>query len=197
MLCALIRLHMPVPDIDEPIKMFSNEEEERLAGKTVLDETDRRIFVLLLMHPRWSNEQIGEEVGLNRIQVWRRRTKGPLSTVLLEMQKEALSSASDLVIAEARSAVQQLGMLSRGECDCSPMIREQADNHREVCLTPVPYAVRRAAAKDLVEILQNRPKADNEVEEEIWESTVSEVGGIQTRRIAGAIDVTPTEKDEA
>lgn len=187
---------MPTPDLDEPIKMFSNEEEARLAGKTVLDETDRRIFVLLLMHPRWSNEQIGEEVGLNRIQVWRRRTKGPLSTVLLELQREALSSASDLVIQEARGAVQVLGELARGECDCSPMIREQADNHREVCLTPVPYAVRRSAAKDLVEILQNRPKSDDEPEEEIWESTVSEVGGIQTRLLKGAIDVTPTEKDE-
>lgn len=177
------------------ISLFSNEEEERLAGKTTLDETDRKILAMILMHPQWSNTEIGEEIGLNRIQVWRRRVKGPLATVLAEFQKEALSSASDLVIQEARGAVKVLGELARGECDCPPMIKEQAENHRMVCLTPVPYAVRRAAAKDLIEILQNRPKEDGETEEDVWEAQVTSVGGISMKKLQGVIDV-PVSKEE-
>jgi hypothetical protein len=177
------------------ISMFSNEEEARLASKTILDETDRKILALILIHPKWSNEEIGEEIGLNRIQVWRRRTKGPLATVLLEFQKEALNSASDLVIQEARGAVRALGELARGECDCPPMVREQAENHRMVCLTPVPYAVRRAAAKDLIEILQNRPKEEGETEEDVWEAQVTSVGGISMKKLKGVIDI-PVSKEE-
>jgi hypothetical protein len=74
------------------------------------------------------------------------------------------------------------------------MIREQSDNHRQICMNPVPYAVQRQAAKDLVEILTNRKKEESEQEEEIWESVVSEVGGIQTRKaLPGTINVTATE----
>lgn len=181
---------------DRPkVSIFSNAEEAHLASKTVLDEVDRKILALIIVHPKWSNDDIGREIGLNRIQVWRRRTKGPLSTVLLEFQKEALDTAKDLVIEEARGAIEQLGKLARGDCDCSPMIREQAENHRLVCLTPVPYAVRRAAAKDLIEILQNKRGEDTKEEEEVWESVVSEVGGIAVKRITGAvIDTTAVEQ---
>lgn len=183
-------------DSERPhVSMFSNNEEKALAAKTTLDETDRKILALILIHPKWGNEEIGEEIGLNRIQVWRRRTKGPLSVVLAEFQREALSSASDLVIQEARGAVRILGELARGECDCSPMIREQSDNHRQVCLTPVPYAVRRAAAKDLIEILQSRPKDETETEEDVWEAQVTSVGGISMKKLQGVIDV-PVTKEE-
>ena len=104
---------------------------------------------------------------------------------MLEFQREALTAASDLVILEARGAVEQLGKLCRGDCDCPPFMKKEVENHAQLCLTPVPYAVRRAAAKDLVEILQSRPKEDGSEEEEVWESFVSDVGGVQTRLIVG------------
>lgn len=168
-----------------------------MSEKVTLDETDRKILTLILLDPKLSNEQIGEEVGLNRIQVWRRRTKGPLGVMLMDFQKEAIYSASDLVINSAREAIRRLAELSQGTCDCPRMIKEQSDNHRQICLTPVPYAVQRQAAKDLIEILQNRREGEQEPEEEIWESVVNEVGGITTRKkLQATIDVTPTKGEE-
>lgn len=186
----------PIPNPDREVTIFSKDEERRMSEKTTLDSTDRQILALILVNPKMSNSDIGEEIGMDRIQVWRRRTKGPLAVVLMDFQKEAIHSAADLTINAARGAIERLDQLARGECDCPRMIREQSDNHRQICLTPVPYAVQRQAAKDLVEILQHRRPEENEQEEEVWESVVSEVGGIRTRkRIPGVIDV-PAEGEQ-
>lgn len=169
--------------------MFSPEEQQLFMGKTSLDEIDRRILAITILHPRWSNDEIGQEIGLNRINVWRRKNKGPLASVLMEFQREAISSAAELVINESHDAVKRLGQLSRGECDCSEMIREQSDNHNELCKNPVPYAVQRQAAKDLIEILRSREQNSNEDEEEVWESVISEVGNIRVQKqIQGTTD---------
>jgi hypothetical protein len=183
-------------DMREPaegVSMFSAEEESQLQNLSTLDSVDREILTLLILHPKWSNEEIGEKVGLNRVQVWRRKKKGPLAAVLLEFQKEAISSAAELVINESHDAVRRLGQLAKGICDCSTIIREQSDNHASICLNRVPYAVQMAAAAKLLDILRQRKPEDDEPEEEIWEATITEVGSINTQKqVQGnIIDVTP------
>jgi hypothetical protein len=175
---GLICLDM-VPDT--PIAMFTPEEDRGLSTRTHLDSYDRQILTQIVLDPTLSNQEIGEKLSppLDRINVWRRRTKGPLAIVIAQLEAEALSSAKDLVIAGARGAIKQLMKMAEGDCDCSRMIRDQADNHREVCITPVPYSVRMQAAKALIEILQNRNQTIPEQEvEEVWEAAVNSVGAV-------------------
>lgn len=186
------------------VQWFENIEEERLSKRTTLDEHDRHILILKLTRPGISNTEVGRIVGLNRIQVWRRLTKGPLARVWVELQREALSSAQDLVIASALDAVQALRGIANGTCDC-PEIVVKLDNstgegeggHRMKCLTPVPYAVRRAAAVNLLEILRSKGIIGEEgdgPEEEVWEAAVNAVGGVTVKK---SIDVKqiPGSKD--
>lgn len=160
-------------------------EDARYAGKITLDSVDRHLLILKLLRPRWTNRELAKEVGMDRSTVNRRIKYGPLSKIFAELEAATLDAAKDLVIAESIDAIASLGKMARGVCGC----KDNADKdpaHWMSCLNPVPWPVRRAAARDIIDILQKGQAGESQEAEEVWEAVINEVGAVKVAKVVTA-----------